>query len=216
MLSLGVLTAGIGAVVQDHAASANARRVATGVNAALAPVASTGPHRGRVAFTDGRLHTAERDLRVLNESGVIRRVRIDALVYESGTRRVAFVGGAITRGPVGSETLVEPPPITAGEEVLVVGAPRLGGTGAVAGRDVDAVLRTNVTHERSRLGRGHYRVAIETAAPDPLARHFEARGIDVTRRDLDDDGVTSVVADFTGQRVGYLVVHDLDLEVRHG
>jgi hypothetical protein len=38
----------------------------------------------------------------------------------------------------------------------------------------------------------------------------------VTRRDVDGDGVPSVVAQFPGDREGYLVVHDMHLEVNGG
>lgn len=214
--SLGVLTAGIGAVVQDNAATADTRRVATDLDGALRPVEVTGRHQGRVSFAEGRLRTVERDLRVLNESGVVRRVRVGGLVFTAGDRRVAFVAGAITRGPRSGAALFSPPPVTVGPDVLVVGAPRLNGTVAVAGDDVTTTLRTDVTHERSRLGNGTYRVAIETESPGPLARRFERQGATVTRRDIDGDGVPSVVARFPGTRRGYIVVHDLNVEVAHG
>jgi hypothetical protein len=38
----------------------------------------------------------------------------------------------------------------------------------------------------------------------------------VTTRDFDGDGVTSVVARYPGERVGYLVVHEMGLEVQNG
>lgn len=218
VISLGVLTAAIGAVVADNAASADARRVAGDLDAALAPVEATGPRTGRVSFTDGRLYTVQRDLRVLNRSGVLRRVEVGGLVFRSGNRRVAYVAGAVVRGPPGNAVLDEPPPVTAssGEGgVLVVGASRLNGTGAVAGADVTATLRTDVRHRRTALGNGTYRVAVETSTPGPFERYLSRRGATVERRDLDGDGVPSVVARFRGERVGYLVVHDLDLEVAH-
>lgn len=216
VVSLGALTAGIGAVVQDNAATADARRVADSLDAAVQPIEATGPHHGRVSFAEGRLHTVERDFRVLNASGTVRHLRVDGLVFEREGRRVAFVAGAITRGPPGGETLVEPPPITVGPDVLVVGAPRLDGQVAVAGSNAEVTLHTNVSHDRVRLGNGTYRVAVETATPDALARGFERRGATVTRRDFDGDGVPSVVARFPGERSGYLVVHDVALEVDDG
>jgi len=214
--SLGALTAGVGVVVQENAASADTQRVATDLDNALRPVEATGPRQGGVSFAEGRLTTVERDLRVLNESGVVRRVRVGGIVFESRDRRVRYVAGAITRGPRGGETLADPPPVTVGPDVLVVGAPRLNGSGTVAGTEATITLRTDVAHERTALGDGTYRVALETAAPDPLARYFERRGAEVTRRDIDGDGVPSVVARFPGTRTGYLVVHDLNLEVAHG
>ncbi|WP_115865415.1 DUF7289 family protein [Halorussus litoreus] len=155
VLSLGTLTAGIGSVVDDNAAAADASRVATDLDAALDPVEATGVHRGRVSFTEGRLRTVERDLRVLNESGVVRPVQVDALVFTAGERRVAFLAGAVVRGPPDNAVLRTPPPITAsrggghdgdgeaedGTEsgVLVVGAPELNGSVGVSVNGGEAV-----------------------------------------------------------------------------
>lgn len=220
VVSIGVLSAGVGVVVQENAASADATRVATDLRSALRPVETTGPRRGQLSFTEGTLRTVDRDLRVLDDTGVRDRVAVDALVFESGTRRVAFLAGAVVRGRPGSASLSGGPPITASRGrggVLVVGAPRLGGRVAASGSGgVTVDLRTTVTHDRTDLGTGRYRVAVETATPGPWTRHFESRGADVTRRSFDDDGVPSVVAEFSGERRGYLVVHDMDLEAGRG
>lgn len=222
VVSLGTLTAGIGTVVEENAATADAARVADDLDAALAPVESTGVHRGRVSFTDGRLRTVERELRVLNESGLVRPpIRTDALVFTAGDRRVTFLAGAIVRGPPDNARMRTPPPITAsrGDEngVLVVGAPELNGTvGVSATGGGSALLRTNVTHQRDQLGNGTYRVAVETATPDAWQRYFERHGATVSTREFDDDGVPSVVASYPGERVAYLVRHDLRLEVQNG
>lgn len=224
VISLGTLTAGVGTVVEGNAASADATRVATDLDAALAPVEATGVRRGRVSFTEGRLETVERELRVLNESGVVRTVEADALAFTTGDRRVVWLAGAVVRGAAESARMRTPPPVTASRAdgdadrgVLVVGAPVLNGTGAVAATDGASVaLRTDVSHRRERLGNGTYRVAVETATPDAWRRHFEARNATTATRDFDGDGTPSVVARFPGERVAYLVVHDLRLEVADG
>ncbi|WP_135852013.1 DUF7289 family protein [Halorussus salinus] len=233
VVALGSLTAGIGVIVEENAAAADSARVAADFDAALDPVEATGVHRGRVSFTDGELQTKERDLRVLNESGTLRTVRTDALVFTAGDRRVAFLAGAIVRGPPDNAKVRTPPPITLSRNapatdasnaddadppgVLVVGAPALNGSVAVSGSGGASVaLRTEVSHRRSLLGNGTYRVAIETATPEAWRRHFERRNASVTTRDFDGDGVTSVVAAYPGERVAYLVVHEMDVEVRNG
>lgn len=228
VVSLGSLTAGIGAVVEENAAAADSARVADDLDAALAPVEATGVHRGRVSFTDGELRTVEREVRVLNESGVVRTVRVDALAFTAGQRRVAFLAGATVRGRPGNARMRTPPPITASRSggagdggsatgVLVVGAPALNGSvAASATGGGSVVLRTNVTHHRTALGKGTYRVAVETATPEAWRRQFERQNATVTTRDFDGDGVVSVVAAYPGERVAYLVVHDLRLEAEHG
>lgn len=215
VLTLAGLTAGLGAVVDGHASEADASRVATALDDALDPVETTGRHVGRVRFSDGRLSTVERDLRVLNDSGVVASVAVGGLVYESGRKRVAYVGDAILRGDRADAWLVEPPPVVGSEggDVLLVSAARLNASDSAVAGGGRARLRTQVTHDRRRLGIGQYRVAIETTTPEPLVRHFRQRGATTTTTDLDGDGVSSVVARFDGTRTAYLVVHDMRLEV---
>lgn len=217
VVSMGTLTAAIGVVIAENAARADALRVADDMTVAVSAVERTGRHRDRISFTSGRIGPARRDLRVLEKGDVVRRVRVGALVFESGDARVAGVGGAVVRDSGGGPLLHHPPPVTVGERVLVVGAVRVGATGTVSGTGgVTTAVETRVTHERERLGSGRYSVALETATPDPLGDWFRARGATVAVRDRDGDGVASVVAAFDGERTAYLVVHDLHAEVGAG
>ncbi|PSQ16386.1 hypothetical protein BRD00_11115 [Halobacteriales archaeon QS_8_69_26] len=218
VVAMGALTAGIGAVVEENAATADAHRVSDGFDRSLRPVETTGAHRGRVSFAEGTLRTVERDLRVIGD-GTTHTVQVDALVYEGDGHRVAFLAGAIVRGTAPGAVMERQPPITASRGsggVLVVGAPKLNASPvARSGSEVSATLHTDVTHDRTRLGEGEYTVAIETETPRAWERAFERLGATVvaTDRDFDGDGVTSVVARFPGDRVAYLVVHDMRLEV---
>lgn len=218
--ALATLTAGVGTVIQGSAATADAQRVATDLDAALQPVEATGSHRAEVSFTDGELATVERDLRVLDGNGVVRTVAVDALVFRTGDQRVIYLAGAVVRETGAGAQLVSSPPVTASRGsggVLVVGAPVLNASDVqiAATGSTTAVLETDVTHDRVALGNDTYRVAVETTTPDAWTRFFERRGATITdRRDFDGDGVASVVARFPGERVGYLIVHDLSLEVR--
>lgn len=217
VVSMGVLTAAIGTAVSENAARADAVRVAEDFDATLSGVERTGRHRGQLAFTEGTLTPVERDLRVLDDEGVVRRVRVGALVFRANDVRVSFLSGAIVRDAGGAPRIVDPPPVTAGREVLLVGAVRLGAERTVSGSGgLTVPIRTRVTHERERLGKGNYRIAVETATPDPLAAHFRREGATVARRDIDGDGTVSVVARFPGRRTAYLVVHDLHSEVGRG
>jgi len=219
VIALGALTAGVGTMVTENAETADANRVADGFDAALRPVETTGADRGRVQFVDGQLRTVERDLRVTDGTATYT-VEVDALVYESGDRRVTFLAGAIVRGAGEGARLHRRPPITASRRaggVLVVGAPSLNASsvGLSGSGTVTALLRTNVTHERVDLGRSQFRVAVETETPRAWVTAFERLNATVlaTDRDLDGDGVPSVVAEFPGTRRGYLVIHDMRLEV---
>ena len=219
-IALGGLTTVVGSIIDGQTATADERRVANALDSEFRPVEQTGPDRVGVRFSEGRLATVDRDLRVLNNSSVRASVDVGGLVYTSGSNRVGFVGGAITRGEPGSAWLVRGPPVTVtrDNDTLLVGAVRLGERDAAVGGEggVTARLRTNVTHARTALPRDDYRVAIETATPDPLSRHLRDRGLSTTTRDIDGDGVPSVVASVTGQQELQLVVHRTNVEVGDG
>lgn len=220
IVALGTLTAGVGTVVQDTGATADATRVAADIDDALRPVEATGPRRGYVSFTDGTLEVTDRELRILDANGIVEIVSVDALEFRTADQRVVYLAGAVIRETGAGSELYAPPPITASSGsggVLVVGAPTLNSTaGSVRSKGGSSVvLATDVTHERTDLGDGTYRIAVETTTPGAWVRYFERQGATVTdRRDIDGDGTESVVARFPGERVGYLIVHDLRLEVR--
>lgn len=220
VLALGGLTVGIGEVIDAQTAHADTTRVADELDSALQPVERTGPHTARVQFADGNLRTVERNLRVFRNGSLVAERSVDALVFSSDDRRVAFLAGAIVRGKSGGEWLTSTPPITASErtDVLVVGASVLGaGDVAVSGSGGTTVrLKTNVTHERRDLGTGRYEVAIETTTPDAFDSYFADQNASLARRDIDGDGVESTVATYSGTRRGYLVTHNLSLEVGDG
>jgi len=219
-VALGGLTAVVGDVIGGQTGAADERRVASTLDSELRPVEGTGPNRALVRFTEGRLGTVDREIRVLNDSGVRREIEAGGLVYTSGSNRVGFVAGSVVRGEPGNAGLVRGPPvtITRDNDTLVVGAVAVGERGAaVSGSGgVTARLRTNVSHDRTRHPPDDYRVAIETATPGPLGRFLGERGLSTTTTDIDGDGVPSVVVDPTGQQELYLVVHSMDMEVAGG
>lgn len=216
VVSMGALTATVGVLIDSTAAEADAERVTSDLSATLEPVASTGQQRGTVSFSEGRLTPAERRLEIRANGAVLETVRVDALVFESSDSRVVFEAGAIIRGSGQGAWMEQSPPITLSEEVLIVGAPRLGedvssigGTGGV-----NVAIRTDVSHDRHELGDEEFTIALETTTPGAWERHFDGLGADVGR---EDGTVPIVTATFEGERTGYLVVHDLDAEVgNHG
>ena len=216
-IALGALTASVGALIEEQTSHADATSVAEDLSSALRPVETTGPRDGQVTFTEGTLSVVSRQVRVRNASQTLRTVDADALVYESGDRRVAFVGGAIVRGRGEGAWMEQSPPVTAGSDVLVVGVPRLNGSGGVGGTGgVTTTLETDVSHSRYSLGTGEYEVAIETETPGAFERYVAEHDATSTVRDVDGDGVPSVVIDYQGDRTGFVVVHDMRLEVGHG
>jgi hypothetical protein len=220
VVALGSLTAGVGSLVESQAAAADTNRVADSMDEAFKSVDRAGTHSQRVTFADGSLATADRTLRVLKDGSVVETRAVDALVFESGDRSVTAVAGALVQQQGASAWLISEPQVTDSEanSVIVVGAPALnaghvavGGTGGVT-----TTLRIDPTHTEHDLGTGTFAVAIETETPGPFGRYFERENATTERRTFAGDEHTSIVARYPGDRQGYLVVHDLSLEVGSG
>lgn len=220
VVALGGLTAVVGTVVDGHTATADEARVANTFETTFRPVEQTGHQTARVRFTEGRLTTVRRELRVRNDSGVQRTVPVDAVVYESGDSSVRFLAGSVVRGTAENAWLESDPPVTATRDdtAVIVGAPLVNASGGtVSGTGgVSADIRQNVSHERERLPPDNYSVAIETETPRPFTEYFQRVGATTQVKDIDGDGVQSVVATFPGRRTLYLVRHDMRTEVGHG
>ncbi|UIP00360.1 hypothetical protein Hbl1158_03035 [Halobaculum sp. CBA1158] len=212
VVSMAGLTATVGTVVESNTAGVDAGRVAADLDAALAPVEVTGGHRGTVSFTDGRLRTVERTVRVRDADGTVRAVDAGGIVWSAGDHRVAFVAGAVVRGPPGNAVLAEPPPVSTAAGTVVVGVATVGEERFEYAGGGRVPLSTRVAHDRRALGTGEWRVAVETETPRPWVEFFERRGATTDREDFDGDGVDSVVAAFPGEREFHLVVHDLHVE----
>lgn len=211
-VSMAGLTATVGTVVESNTAGVDAGRVSADLDASLAPVEVTGHHRGTVSYSDGRLHTVNRTVRILNESGEVRRMAVGGVVWSSHGHRVAFAAGAVVRGPPGNAVMDADPPLATSAGTTVVGVAVLGDPRFSYAGGGRVPLSTRVRHERSAYDDGEWRIAIETATPRPWRAFFEERGAVTTVRDFDSDGVDSVVARFPGTRELHLVVHRLHAE----
>jgi hypothetical protein len=215
VVSMGTLTASVGVIIDSSATEADAERVASDFDDALEPVAATGPQRGGLTFGSGRLRPVERSVEVRADGEPIATVPVDALVFESGDRRVAFHAGAIVRGSGERAWLHTPPPFTIDDDTLIIGAPTVGDDiGTISGSGgVTATIATDVSHNRRDLGEAAFSIAIETTTPGVWERWFKEQGATVSR---ESGRPTTVIATFEGNRTGYLVVHDLEVEVTSG
>lgn len=213
-ISLGALTAGVGSVVESNAAAADADRVADSL-AAIEPSEATGVERHELAFGKGTLTVEPRTVRLLDSGGVISSQQADALVFETDDRRVTYLAGGVARGLGNASQLDDSPPLATGGGLLLVGLPVLNasGTRSIGGQSVTATVRTDTSHDRRALGEGEYRLAVETATPGAWERYFAGENATTSRRRFAGDTHPSVVAEFPGERTGYLVVHDARLEV---
>jgi flagellin-like protein len=214
VVALAALTASVGTVLDNHAAANDARRVAADLDDGIQPVETTGVHRGSLSFTHGTVETVPRQVRVFDSGGVVATVNANALRFESGSRGATYLAGAVlVHGDSWARTRT-PVTVTTDPDVLAVSVPALqGNVSLTATGGVTRTLRTAVTHDRRTLGDAGWRVAVETRYPDAVADQFEGANTTVTTRDIDGDGVPSVVVDFDGVRRAYLVVHETEVAV---
>ncbi|GGL63445.1 DUF7289 family protein [Halocalculus aciditolerans] len=208
LLGIGGLTATVGTVVDGHAATADADRVADAFTGTLDPARTRGVRTGRVAFSEGAITTENRTVRVVRNGSVVAALPANALVYRTGSHRVASLAGGVTTGPPGAASFARPPGLAVGPRAVELGVPVLTTRPSVgASGGVTLRLRANVTHDRRALGSGRFALAVETATPGPWERYARGLNATVERRDFDGDGTPSVVATFPGTRRGFLVVH---------
>jgi hypothetical protein len=194
VLALGALTAGVGSVVESGAADANLRSAAVGLES-VRPASAVGTTATKFTVTDGALSLAEREVRLFDDSGLVDTYQTRALVYELADQRVVLANGALLRAHGGGATFHRQPRVLTDPAVVDVTA--LSGNVSRSFEGPNTVrLVADVTHDRRRLDSGPFRVAVETRHPDRWRSFFAERASSATVRDIDDDGVPSVVARF--------------------
>ncbi|MFB6138731.1 MAG: hypothetical protein ABEJ42_10430 [Halobacteriaceae archaeon] len=195
-VAIAALTAGVGTVVESGATGAEVQTAARGLAAVLEP----GAGGGTVTLATGSLSTVERDVRVLAGDRVVYERGVGALTYRHAEGpRVVGLAGAVLHGRGTSAGFSRAPTLRAATG---------GDASAVYFGLVDLVGRVDVEFDRRRDVRVRAAtdrrrtaveagtVAVETTTPGPWRAVLERRGATVTRRDVDGDGVASVVADF--------------------
>lgn len=215
VISIGALTMAAGTFVEDSVAAANTQRVAED----LTRIGDDNDDTTRIEFSRGTLHVEPRTVRLLRGEGSVLTAEADALVYESRGRRVATIGGVLVEGQPGRSRLRGPLPVVVGEGRLLVDVVALNASGpdAVSGSSpVSVTIRTNATHDYRTLEESQYAVAVETATPGAWERAFTTVGVELSRRDFDEDGVPSVVATVPDPVTVDLAIHDLRAVVRRG
>jgi len=201
-VSMGALAAGAGVVLDSSADSADAARAADAL-AGIDPTAER--QRVTVDLVDARLHTVERQLRVGTGERWMGIVDVNALAYDgSGDAGARFLAGAVQRGDRGFERGPAVGTAVDGEHISMSVA-ALDGEVDREARSGEVQFMLTATHERRS-----YRadtVAVETAHTGPWELAFERAGASVSVRDIDRDGVPSVVATFGAAERLSLSVH---------
>lgn len=218
VVAVGGLTATAGSIVDDGATTAATTRVGSDLATALGP--DRDDPETAIEVTGGTIRVVNRSVWLLDDEGIVWAGHVGAVVYADGDQRVTGSAGAVVRHDGDRSRMIAPSRIAPAEDSLYVGLPVLNATGAdgiaTGDRRLSVTLRTDTETARETLPAGNYRVAVETPTPAAWERHFAERGATTTRRDIDGDGVPSVVASFDGARTVHLVVHDVRLHVGVG
>ncbi|RLM59691.1 flagellin-like protein [Halobellus sp. Atlit-31R] len=218
VLAVGGLTATAGSLVDDGATSAAATRVGADFETALEPAA--GDRATTVELATGTVQVVNRTVWLLDGDGVVWAGHAGAIVYADGGQRVTGFAGAVVQRDERGSRVVAPSRVAPANGTLYVGVPVLNASGAdgvsTGGHRLVVRLRTDADTDRVDLPASTYRVGIETRAPAAWERHLRERGATTSRRDIDGDGVPSVIASFGGRRTVHLVVHDVRLAVEVG
>ncbi|MGQ4554556.1 DUF7289 family protein [Halobellus sp. GM3] len=215
VIAVGGLTATAGSIVEDGAASAAATRVGDDFETALGPAPRE--RATTVELAAGTIQVVNRSVWLLDDDGVVWAGHAGAVVYTDDGQRVTGFAGAVVRSDERGGRMIAPSRIAPADGTLFVGVPVLNASGAdgvaTGGHRLAVTLRSDARTDRVDLPASSYRVAVETETPAAWERHFRERGATTTRRDVDGDGVPSVVASFEGERTVHLLVHDVRLDV---
>ncbi|WP_280536781.1 hypothetical protein, partial [Halopenitus sp. POP-27] len=130
--SLGLITAGTGVVVQEHAGTIGVEAATDDLTAAIDGTGHDGRMTASVRLSGGRLDTIERTVRV-HDGDEWRSLEADGLRYvgSGGDQRVVSAAGLVIREYGDGAIAVRDPALLIGEDALVVTIPVIQGGGAV-------------------------------------------------------------------------------------
>ena len=218
VVAVGGLTATAGSIVGDGATTAATTRIGSDLATTLGP--DRDDPETAIEVTSGTVRVVNRSVWLLDDDAVVWAGHAGAVVYTDGDQRVTGFAGAVVQSDGDRSRMVAPSRIAPAEDSLYVGVPMLNATGAdgiaTGDRRLSVTLRTDTETTRETLPAGDYQIAVETPNPAAWERHFADRGATTARRDIDGDGVPSVVVSFDGTRTVHLIVHDVRLHMGVG
>ncbi|WP_096390789.1 DUF7289 family protein [Halopenitus persicus] len=225
--SLGLITAGAGVVIEEHARAIGMETTTADLTDAIDATARGGRTTASVRLSGGRIDTIDRTVRVHDGDGW-QSLEANGIRYvpNSGNQRVVSVAGLVVREYGDGAIAVRDPALLVGEDAFVATIPVIRGGGAVGagsrtagradGRAVDgtidasggtARLRMVVDHDERDLGTGPVRIAIETSTPAAVERAIRRTGDRAAANDPEADPSLSIDRRrFAGDDYGSVVV----------
>lgn len=218
IVSVGVLTAGTGMLVDEAAQGADANRVADRWATAYNPTTLEGTTTLSIALTGGQFTTKERRITVRRFGDVVGTFETNVLVFEEGDHQVTVIGQAVVRGQAGRARFVRNPSLVTvfgseDDRTLSISIVALSGQ-VDKGVRSQTPLRLQLTgsHERRDPGAGRYTISIETATPKIWVDYLAdlARSVRIVG---DDSSQTKLVVAELGQvSRARLIIHRVEVE----
>jgi hypothetical protein len=218
IVSVGVLTAGTGILVDEAAKGADAKRVADRMATAYNPSTLEGSATLSLALTGGQVSTAERRITVRRFGDVVAAFDTNVLQFEEGNHQVTVIGQAIVRGQAGRARFVRTPRLVTlfgsdGDRTLSISIVALAGRIDQTVTNQEPLrLHLNGSHDRRNPGAGRYTISIETATPGIWQDYLTDIARSVRIVGDDSSGTKLVVAELGRVSRARLIVHRVEVE----
>lgn len=218
IVSVGVLTAGSGILVDEAAQGADAQRVADRLVTAYNPTTLEGTTTLSLAPTGGQFTTAERRITLRRFGEVVATFETKALRFDRGGHHVIVLGQAIIRGQADRARFVREPGLVTvfgaeGERTLSVSVIALTGqVDQTMTQQQRLRLPLRGSHERRDPGAGGYTISIESATPELWEEYLADIALSV--RIVGDDGSETklVIAELGRVSRARLIIHQVEIK----
>lgn len=217
VVSVGVLTAGTGILVDEAAQEADLERIGQRFVAGYQPATLDGSTTMALSLTGGHLDSSPRTITITRSGDVVTRVQTVAIRYERAGRAVTVLGGAVLQSRAdGARFIREPNVVTRfggdGDRVLTLSlVVLLGQVDEQIDEPRGVRLAFDATHEWRDPGAGRYTVRVETVTPAAWARYFEEVGGDVRVTERPGEEVSVVIAELGRVTEARLIVHHVEV-----
>jgi flagellin-like protein len=218
VVSIGVLTAGTGLLVDEAGRNADAQRVADRLLAGYEPRTLLGATTISLPVTGGHLYTVPRTIEVHRFGDPVATFETAAIRYQRAGHRVSASGQALVQGRGPDARFLRRPALVTvleaeGQRVLSISVVRIeSDIDHGVDRPGSLALSLVATHERRELDPGRYTLSLETDEPVLWERALGQVAKWTRVQETDTPGQYRIVAEIGRvDQVRLLVTH---LEVR--
>lgn len=217
IVSVGVLTAGTGILVDEAAQGADAQRLADRLITAYNPTTLEGTTTLSLSLTGGQIKTAPRRITIRRFGDIVATFETQSLRFQRGDHYVSVLGQAVVRGQAGRARFVRDPGMvsvfgTGEDRTLSLSIVTLAGPLDQTVMEGESLqLAFQASHERRDPGAGRYTISIETATPDPWVEYFEDSAVSVRVIGEPESQTQVVIAELGRVSRARLIVHHVEL-----